>query len=244
MTCACTLSISPQVAAQVIELPHSVPLPPVRPQEFDVKRKGSPSDPNAQSKQQNEPQNTANSSCLALLKERGVEFAPLYDMGKFESCTVEEPVSFKGARLEDGRLIALDAPVTLRCGFAAELALWMRNDLAPVALRHGLKVRGLSGVGGLACRNRNRQSAGPVSEHATGNAFDVRRLVFDGAAPIDIMGDRNETTRAFRDELRVATCARFPTVLGSGADGFHEDHLHLDGRERRGGFRLCQWSVL
>jgi hypothetical protein len=29
-------------------------------------------------------------------------------------------------------------------------------------------------------------------------------------------------------------------VLGPGSDAFHDDHLHLDLAERRGGYRLCQ----
>lgn len=183
------------------------------------------------------------SACLRLLKERGVDYAPLAKDDDAGACAVEEPVSFKGVRLEGGKLIPLDAPVTLSCNFAADLALWIRDDLAPATQRHGLTLRGLSGVGGHACRNRNRQIVGPVSEHATGNAFDVRRLVIDGAAPIDIMGDRADKTRALREEIRAGACARFSTVLGSDSDAFHEDHLHVDGRVRRGGFRLCQWNV-
>lgn len=223
-------------------MPRNPPLPPVRPHDVDDREMPKPSAPSVQSKRQNTTINTPDSACLNILKDLAVEFAPVA-VGDGESCTVDEPVSLKGIRLQDGRLIALDAHVTLRCKFAADVALWIRDDLTPVAQRHGLKVRGLSGVGGLACRNRNRQSGGLVSEHATGNAFDVRRIVFDRVGPVDIMGDRNEKTRAFREELRVTTCARFPTVLGSGSDGFHEDHLHVDGRQRSAGFRLCQWSV-
>lgn len=232
--------MSAQIAQQGVELPRNAPLPPKRPRALEAKKE-PPSVAPTQSSAATE--SNAPSACQALLKERGADFAALNNDVTADVCAVDEPVSFKGARLEDGRRITLDAPVTLRCAFAAELVLWMRDDLAPVARRHGLQVRGLSGVGGLACRNRNHQRVGPVSEHSTGNAFDVRRLVFDGSAIIDLMGNREEKTRTFRDELRVATCARFPTVLGSGADGFHEDHLHVDGRERRGGFRLCQWIV-
>ena len=40
-----------------------------------------------------------------------------------------------------------------------------------------------------------------------------------------------------------SVCARFTTVLGPGSDWYHEDHIHLDLAERRGGYRICQWNV-
>jgi len=49
--------------------------------------------------------------------------------------------------------------------------------------------------------------------------------------------------RDFRDGLRKSACARFTTVLGPGSDGSHEDHIHVDLLERRGGYRICEWEV-
>jgi hypothetical protein len=47
----------------------------------------------------------------------------------------------------------------------------------------------------------------------------------------------------FREGLRTSACQRFTTVLGPGADGHHEGHIHLDLAERRQGYRICQWDV-
>lgn len=234
-----------QRATSEMTLPVTPPLPPARPQELAPPKLAPLPAVRAVEPMQQQPAIMAEpSGCFNLLKERGVDFAPLVRKEEdFGPCAVDEPVSFKGVKLEGGRAISLDAPVTLRCSFAADMVLWIRDDLAPTTLRHGLTLRGLAGVGGHACRNRNRQSGGTVSEHATGNAFDLNRLVFEGAAPIDIMGDRAQKTRALREEIRAGACARFPTVLGSDSDAFHDDHLHVDGRVRRGGFRLCQWNV-
>ena len=33
-------------------------------------------------------------------------------------------------------------------------------------------------------------------------------------------------------------------MLGPGPDGSHEGHVHLDLKERQGGYRICQWDVL
>jgi hypothetical protein len=49
--------------------------------------------------------------------------------------------------------------------------------------------------------------------------------------------------KGFREGLRQSLCARFTTVLGPGSDGAHEDHIHIDLAERRGGSRICQWDV-
>jgi hypothetical protein len=33
------------------------------------------------------------------------------------------------------------------------------------------------------------------------------------------------------------------TVLGPGSDKDHENHLHVDLAERRGGYKMCQWVL-
>jgi Extensin-like protein C-terminus len=49
--------------------------------------------------------------------------------------------------------------------------------------------------------------------------------------------------REQREAVLHSVCARFTTVLGPGSDWYHEDHIHLDLAERRGGYRICQWNV-
>ena len=182
-------------------------------------------------------------ACYALLKKRGAVFSPAPETGDGDACKVENPVTLSGVQLEDGRSVSLDSPIVVRCALAAELALWVGEDLAPIMQRHGLQLSELAGVGGYACRNRNRQTATRISEHASGNAFDVHRLKAAGGAVVEIMKDRDDARRPLRQEIRDSACERFPTVLGSGADAFHESHLHVDLRKRGGGFRLCNWDV-
>jgi hypothetical protein len=43
--------------------------------------------------------------------------------------------------------------------------------------------------------------------------------------------------------MRQSACTRFTTVLGPGSDRDHETHLHVDLAERRGGYRICQWTL-
>jgi hypothetical protein len=49
--------------------------------------------------------------------------------------------------------------------------------------------------------------------------------------------------KPLREELRDSACHRFATVLGPGADSYHDSHIHLDTLERNHGYRICQWDV-
>lgn len=222
-------------------LPRNPPLPPKRP-DFPAERSEAPK---PQEPQESDAEAAAGpSACIALLQKHGADFEPAPTQKDAEdSCKIDEPVLWKGVTAPGRAKISLDAAVTVRCALAVQLTLWVRDDLAPITERFGHRLRRLVGVGGQACRGRNRQAGARISEHATGNAFDVRKLEAHGGLVIDIMQDRDPARRAMRDEIRTSTCARFTTVLGSGSDDFHEDHLHVDLQERRGGYRLCQWDV-
>ena len=52
--------------------------------------------------------------------------------------------------------------------------------------------------------------------------------------------DRGDMEVAFQNAVQGAACLFFSTVLGPGSNAAHDDHLHLDIKARRGGFRLCQ----
>ena len=39
--------------------------------------------------------------------------------------------------------------------------------------------------------------------------------------------------------ITEAACLYFTTVLDPGSDAAHQNHLHLDVKERRGGYRYC-----
>ena len=52
-----------------------------------------------------------------------------------------------------------------------------------------------------------------------------------------------QVPKDFREGLKQSVCARFTTVLGPGSDGYHEEHVHVDLAERRGGYRICEWDV-
>jgi hypothetical protein len=143
--------------------------------------------------------------------------------------------------LSDGKRIEIAPAPYLQCPMAEQLARWVRDDAAPKVADTGVSLRRVETYDDFSCRGRNRKLTGKISEHGKANAIDLRGLTLsDGrfAMLTDMKVDK-----PLRAALRESACARFTTVLGPGSDGYHEEHIHLDFAQRRGGYRLCQWDV-
>jgi Extensin-like protein C-terminus len=80
-----------------------------------------------------------------------------------------------------------------------------------------------------------------LSEHGRANALDVRAFKLASGQMVELT-DVN-VAKVWREGIRAGACARFATVLGPGSDGHHEEHIHVDLMERRGGYKMCQWEV-
>lgn len=215
-------------------VPSRKPVPPPAPA-----RSSTPAAPDAIS---HGPEDGSASACRIAFATTGAQLLPNPPGIATGSCSVPDAVTFKLMGLPDGPAVALESPATTRCTFALELAAWLREDLAPIFARTGARPAAFAGVGSHECRLRNRQSAGPVSEHASGNALDLRALVLTNGKRLALTG-ADPATKSLREAIRASACARFATVLGPGSDGFHEDHVHVDMRSRNSAYRLCRWRV-
>lgn len=178
--------------------------------------------------------------CLDALEETGAEFERAETVADDDpDCGIVNPVRLNS--LPGG--IELSPAPLLRCDAALATAQWTVNHLIPAAetLGRGEMTRIPTGTG-YQCRRRNNSATGPLSEHAFGNAIDVMGFEFsDGEAiPVEPREDEGTLAEAFQRTARAASCLHFTTVLGPGTDEAHADHLHLDVKERRGGYRLCQ----
>ncbi len=105
----------------------------------------------------------------------------------------------------------------------------------------GETIAGLRQASGYVCRNRNNTEEGKISEHAFGNAVDIAGFTLKSGKTIDIRPAERDSTLdgAFQRAITEAACLYFTTVLDPGSDAAHENHLHLDVKERRGGYRYC-----
>jgi hypothetical protein len=124
---------------------------------------------------------------------------------------------------------------------AEAIADWVREDVAPAALKLGSPLRGVDNYDSYECRGRNRVRGATLSEHGRANALDVRGFRLANGKTIGLTDV--SVAKEWREAIRTGVCARFSTVLGPGSDGNHEQHIHLDLAERRGNYKTCEWDV-
>jgi hypothetical protein len=132
------------------------------------------------------------------------------------------------------------APV-LRCAMAESLAAWIRDEAVPRVAKAGAALRSIATYDDFECRGRNRVLGAILSEHGKGNAVDVRSFTLADGHVIELTD--MTAPKELRESLRESACHRFTTVLGPGADAYHDSHIHLDIAERSRGYRICQWNV-
>ena len=156
------------------------------------------------------------------------------------ACGGADMVRMQSVLLADGKRVAFEPAPYLRCPMAEQFAGWIRDTAAPEVAAIGEALRRVETYDDYECRLRNRLRTGKVSEHAKGNAIDVRGFTVAGGRFIALTDPA--APKPLREALRQAACARFTTVLGPG-DANHESHIHLDLLQRRSGYRICQWDV-
>lgn len=157
------------------------------------------------------------------------------------ACGGGDVVRIDAVLLGDDKRVALKPSPYLQCAMAEQLALWVREAVAPRAAGLGAALERIETADDFSCRGRNRQDGGKISEHGKANAVDVRGFALDDGRFIALT-DVN-VAKDLRIALREAACARFTTVLGPGSDSYHEAHIHLDLIARPSGYRICQWAV-
>jgi len=204
-----------------------VPLPPPRPPDI------TPATPPKQLAQ-------PDAACARVL-------APDHDIAEAAppvsgpgGCGIAAPVKLEKIVLPDKSQIPLEPAPLIRCAFAQVLVDWLRDDVTPLAQKSGGLMKILAS-NGYECRDRNNIAGAKLSEHAKGNALDLRGFVMRNGQTIAI--DQQTGAHDFLAQLKTSACVRFTTVLGPGSDSFHEHHLHVDIMERQNHYRICQWDV-
>ena len=186
------------------------------------------------------PEPVASACRIALTEEIAIapSIPPITGPG---ACGGEDLVRLEAVVLAGGQRVRLSSGAILRCTMASAVADWVRGDLAPLAEGLGSKVVELDNYDSFDCRGRNRVEGAKMSEHGLANALDVRGFRLANGQAVALT--ERTIDRSLREKVLTQVCARFTTVLGPGSDWYHEDHVHLDLAERRGGYRLCQWNV-
>jgi len=157
------------------------------------------------------------------------------------TCGGGDMIELNAVLLAGNVRVAIKPAPVIRCGMAESLTAWIHDEAAPRVAAVGPALRVVETYDDFDCRGRNRVLGAKMSEHGKGNAVDVRSLTLADGKVIRLT-DIN-APKDLRTALRESACGRFSTVLGPGSDGYHEEHIHLDVAERRGGYRICQWAV-
>lgn len=169
------------------------------------------------------------------------EFKPMPPITGPGECVANDVVSLESVLLSDGHRVALLPSPVLRCSMAETVTDWVRDDVAPIIATLDTALRNVETLDSFVCRGRNGASGGKISEHGRANALDVRALKLADGRTIGLTD--TQMSKPMRENLRQSACVRFTTVLGNGADAYHESHVHLDLIERRNNYRICQWDV-
>lgn len=179
----------------------------------------------------------AAASCETELRGLSVRFERLDPLSD-PPCGAPRPLSVSRV----GK-VTLAPPVTVRCEAARSLALWIERVVVPAAVLHlDAGVTTLATAASYHCRHRVGATEDKWSEHAFANAIDVSAVLLDDETrvPIQPRPGSPAPARAFQAAIRGGACAYFTTVLGPTTNAAHDDHLHLDMAQRRGGYRLCE----
>lgn len=183
----------------------------------------------------------AYAACLRDLKAIGARFEETARIDDGKGCGIDKPIVVTD--ILPG--ITLAPKATMRCEAALELARWTRGAVLPAAataIPQEGALKTVNQASSYVCRLRNNASTGKISEHARGNAIDIASFTFAGGKTIAIQPrDEDGTmTGAFQRAVTATGCLYFETVLDPGSDEAHENHLHFDVLQRRGGYRYCR----
>ncbi|WP_168192873.1 extensin family protein [Undibacter mobilis] len=184
---------------------------------------------------------SAPSECRQRL-EKTAKLRPIPRLIGPGACGGEDMVELEAVLINKDRRIDIRPAPFLRCEMAEQFTLWVRDDVAARVTKNGQTLASVETYDDYSCRGRNRIFGAKLSEHGKGNAVDVRSITFTDKKSV-LLTDKT-FAKDVRTDLRASACARFTTVLGPGSDGYHEEHIHVDLAQRRGGFRMCQWNVL
>ncbi|GEP10130.1 hypothetical protein MGN01_19750 [Methylobacterium gnaphalii] len=217
--------LPPPDQAPAPSAPQEAPLPPVRPAELSGEQAAKLAEALPEDKE-----------CLHRLDALGVTYSKAAPAVNGQ-CSLPHPLSVTAL----GRGIGIGAPAIMTCRIAEGLAHWTAEVQQIADKELGEPLKGLTLGGTYVCRGQNHGAEAQLSEHAFANAADVMGFVFAKRAPI-LVGTLPEGSKeaAFVAAVRSKACESFSTVLGPGSDENHANHLHLDQRERKAGFRLCQ----
>jgi hypothetical protein len=163
------------------------------------------------------------SNCAVAISRAGLNaaFVPVKRQGT--DCALDDAVLV--SRLSQSSM----RPEESRCNIAARLYMWERHVVQPEAQRiFGEDVVEITHFGSYSCRTIRGSSY--MSEHATGNAFDISGFRLKSGKLISVLNDWKGGGKpaAFLRSVRNGICDYFNLTLSPDYNADHKDHFHVD----------------
>lgn len=176
-------------------------------------------------------------ACFAALDRAGAgyERRPAIGTG---TCRASQRMVLTGNRFVPTMRPANAAP---GCAVTVAMALWNRDVVQPLALKHfGQRVVALENLGSYNCRSVRGGQA--PSQHSTANAIDISAFVLADGTRISLINDWDDADvrREFLVAVRDGSCGLFSTVLSPDYNQAHADHFHFDMAARTAGWTVCR----
>ena len=132
--------------------------------------------------------------------------------------------------------IKLNARPVLNCRTAKTFRRWVDRAAQPSVRDIQARITNIRVVSSYACRTRNSQRGARVSEHAIGNAIDIAGFTLDDGSVISVLKHwRSSKFGPVLKDMFSRACGTFSTTIGPDGDRFHQDHMHFDTANYRGG---------
>jgi len=165
--------------------------------------------------------------CRAVLRAPHIVARPIADHVQPNGCGWTNAVSIAQVA---GAEIGLDQ---LTCEAATALALWMEQDVQPLAVAaFGGRVTWVQDMGTYACRNiiGNSKWIHTRSQHSLANAVDIGAFRLENGKQISVIADykRDTPEGRFLREVHMRACRYFRVALGPEFNAAHYNHMHFD----------------
>ena len=129
-----------------------------------------------------------------------------------ESCGGRDMVELDAVALANHRWVAVKPAAILRCAMAESFAAWVRDEVSGRISMLGAALRGVENYDSYECRSRNRVLGAKLSEHAKGNAIDVRALMLADGRRLELTDAT--VAKTLREELQESPAIVSPRYWG------------------------------
>lgn len=178
----------------------------------------------------------SNNNCTAN-PQSFAQAEPVADSDEGNGCGISN--GYKITAVGD---VSFSQPATVTCSVANTFNEWLQTSVQPRAENiYGERIVAVKIAASYSCRPRNNVRGAKMSEHGMGNAIDVAGFTLASGKEVTVEGDYygGANDRSFLRAVRGDACGPFHTVLGPGADRYHNDHIHLDLQRERSGGPYC-----